>query len=351
MSQFYTSGSDLRTQLYENLDRRTIPGLTGLRAIAAFAVIIYHFCQVPGWHTVFAPGPYGVVCFFVLSGFLITWLLLKERDRTGTVDLKAFWLRRALRIFPAFYVYWLVQAALLGRVPADLWASAFYFYNYFQGFQHQWVMGVVAHTWTLAVEEQFYLLWPFVFVLIRNRMTLKRSLALAILAVQIARAIAWRWIPEAYIYEAFEFRCDALMLGCLLAIALRDRDPLPGWLLHPVMGIAAVCVFPLMMKGNSVTVFNAIGNTATAYASAILILQAIAYAPWFLENRLVTYLGTLSYAIYLYHGLFLDVVLHHRTWSTPLLFLMYTVGTVGAASASYYLVEKPFLRMKRRAVG
>ncbi len=332
---------------YSHLNRTTIPGLNGLRAFAVFAVVLYHFDQHTGLKTWPFPGPYGVVCFFVLSGFLITWLLVKEKNDRGAVNLRNFWIRRALRILPAFYAYWLIQVFLLGRVPVDFWPAALYFYNYFQGSARGWIPGLMAHTWSLAVEEQFYVFWPILFALFPDRRMLKRYLLAAILLIEFLRPIACFFLPEWYVYEAFEFRCDALMIGCLTALLLRDRIGIPSWIFSPVTTVAAICTFPIMMKANSQIVFAMVGNTATAYASAALILQAILYAPLILENSVIRHLGTISYAIYLYHALFLDIIDHHRNWPIPALILIYLGGTLAAASGSYYVVERRFMRYKR----
>lgn len=120
----------LPTRLESKLTQSHIPALDGLRALAVFLVIVAHFGFV------MVPGAHGVMIFFVLSGFLITWLLLKENERYGAVSLAAFYKRRTLRIFPAFYVYWVLMIALLvgtGRaVPwPHAWSALFYTSNYY----------------------------------------------------------------------------------------------------------------------------------------------------------------------------------------------------------------------------
>jgi peptidoglycan/LPS O-acetylase OafA/YrhL len=138
-------------QLDSKLSHSHIPALDGLRAVAVFLVIIAHFGFV------MVPGAHGVMIFFVLSGFLITWLLLKENERYGTVSLAAFYKRRTLRIFPAFYAYWLLMITLLvGTGRAVLWRHAwralFYTSNYYSAFRGDPNNGF-SHTWSLAIGD------------------------------------------------------------------------------------------------------------------------------------------------------------------------------------------------------
>lgn len=155
----------LHADLDSKLSHSHIPALDGIRAVAVFLVIGSHF----GFALV--PGTQGVMIFFVLSGFLITWLLLKENERYGSVSLAGFYKRRTLRIFPAFYVYWLIVVTLLigtGRaVPwPHAWSSLLYVSNYYSAINGDPNNGF-SHTWSLAIEEQFYLLWPLVFLMLR----------------------------------------------------------------------------------------------------------------------------------------------------------------------------------------
>src|SRR5438105_3314001 len=153
--------------LGRSLSARHLPALDGLRMVSAFLVVLYHsgFEHVPGGH--------GVLAFFVISGFLITWLLLQEEARRGAVSLRLFYVRRTLRIFPAFYAFWLLWtgALLLSGRPIH-WPQALsalgYVSNYYQAISGDPNTGY-SHTWSLAIEEQFYLLWPMSFIALRRR--------------------------------------------------------------------------------------------------------------------------------------------------------------------------------------
>jgi peptidoglycan/LPS O-acetylase OafA/YrhL len=169
-----------------SISRPTIPGLNGIRVVAALLVGLDHYV---GTRT----GYLGVEIFFVLSGFLITTLLLRERAKTGTVSLRGFYQRRARRILPAFYVFWVVAAAVqaYNKHPlstGELASTFFYFTNYYESRINHVNHHIIGQTWSLAVEEQFYLLWPVLFLVFRN--DLKR-LAQVIFGLAIACEL-WR---------------------------------------------------------------------------------------------------------------------------------------------------------------
>jgi peptidoglycan/LPS O-acetylase OafA/YrhL len=347
----------LPVTLREGLSSSHLPGLDGLRMVAVSLVVFYHL----GFTA--APGSHGVLTFFVLSGFLITWLFLKEQERFGTFSLRLFYLRRALRIFPAFYCFWLVwTAALLLFDKPIVWGQALsalgYLTNYYQAILGDPGTGY-SHTWSLAIEEQFYLLWPVVLLALGQR----SGRIVVVLAVVIGTIWVYRGVLEfvvgvdqEYIYEAFDTRADHLAMGCLLAVLLRSgRLPrLWGWLCISWMSILtlALLVTSMWLAQTFGTVYrNVVGFAIDPVLVALLIAQVIALREswlWrWLNWRWVRYLGTLSYSIYLYQ----QVVIHpvqQAFMSYPLpVMLGATLATVILlASASYHFVEQPFLRLK-----
>src|SRR5712692_9378521 len=193
---------------------RNIPSLDGLRAISIAFVVLGHLTGTRHFPSsldaahVFA-GP-GVRVFFVISGLLTTTLLLKELDQTGRISITGFYLRRAFRIFPAFYTY-LAAVALFGLArPGELVRAATYTINYVEG--RSWI---VAHIWSLAVEEQFYILWPLTVVALVRRSLLVAG-AVVVLSPFI-RLAQYDFFP-AYrtgIGAQFHTVCDAIACGCL----------------------------------------------------------------------------------------------------------------------------------------
>src|ERR1700730_4181433 len=201
----------LPANLELKLSTSHIPALDGLRAVAVYLVIISHF----GFEMV--PGAHGVMIFFVLSGFLITWLLLKENERYGKVSLADFYRRRTLRIFPAVYVYWLILIALLVATGKAVlwphaWSALFYTSNYYSAINGDPNNGL-SHTWSLAIEEQFYLLWPFVFLMLRGNLKRMSVFLFGLIgAVCVYRAVLCFGfhVDQAYIQAAFDTRLDEL---------------------------------------------------------------------------------------------------------------------------------------------
>ncbi len=348
------------------LSSRHMPVLDGLRALAAMAVVFYHFDEER-----FPIGGTGVLTFFVLSGFLITWLMCDEAERTGTISLRRFYARRSLRIFPAFYVYWLAALGLAvllhvqkGRpIPwGQATASFFYVCNYYQGLNHYPSSGF-SHTWSLGVEEQFYLLWPAAFLVIARLAPIRRVVVTAgIVALFFAIRLTLHLIvgvPEEYVYTSFETRADQLAVGCLLAVVLRSgaAAPVVRALATPAATLVTfgVFVFSQYLSFTHGTDYrNAVGFSIEPALVATLILQLFAShrRPWvrWLDSGPLRFLGRLSYSIYLYQQLVLHILPRFVPKTLPwLVRLPISAGAVVlVAYASYRFVEQPFNRLKTR---
>ncbi|MBV8051533.1 MAG: acyltransferase [Acidobacteriaceae bacterium] len=355
---WFVGRKHLPPSLSQALDQSHLPSLDGLRAFAAFLVVFYH-CFLPSF-----PGGMGVLAFFVLSGFLITWLLLKEEERFGEVSLSMFYMRRCLRIIPAFYVYWLLLVGghiVLERHLAigQAIASLLYVGNYYQALIGDPKTGL-SHTWSLGVEEQFYLLWPITFLWLRQNSRRVRFLLWAIAAVWLYREllIFGFHIKQQYIYQAFDTRADHLMIGCLLAVALRTG--IWAWLWRGLVAVPStiwVTVGLLVCSAICTDRYghyyrDAIGFIIDPVLIAVLIVQSLAHSSIafgaVLNWRWVRYLGTISYSIYLYHGH--AVILAQKVTGTrPWVWQSLAILTVVAlASGSYWFVEQPFLRLRTR---
>jgi peptidoglycan/LPS O-acetylase OafA/YrhL len=319
--------------------------------------MVYHFGLVR------VPGDLGVSAFFVLSGFLITWLLLKENRATGGVSLSRFYRRRVLRIFPAYYAFLAVSFAI-DYLRNDPWSptlrasAAFYVVNYFNAFFGH-PNTSVAHAWSLALEEQFYLLWPFTFLLLRRR---SGRVTIGMTAAIVAVVVLWRSVAflaidasTAYVYNAFETRFDNIAIGCLLALLL-ERESLTGavratvrWSWLPVLTLALLVISRVFLP---TTYHYSLGLTVDAALIAIFIAQVLQLYRarlWaWLELSLVRYLGTISYPLYLYHQWGFGAVRPLHDLPAGLQFLLGTLVCIAVASCSYFVIERPFLRLKRR---
>lgn len=350
--------------LKANLKASKLPRIDGLRAVSALLVILYHYGYT------FIPAGFGVMVFFVISGFLITWLLLKEREKSGTVSLKNFYIRRALRIFPAFYCFWICVTVLLIVLHRSIiWPQAIssfcYVANYYQGL-HGYPSTAYALTWSLSVEEQFYLLWPLTFLLL--------SKSPKKLAITVCAMIGAVWIyrltlhfthlaPEEYIYTSFDTRIDHLLIGCALAIALRFGFLSRVWLQlgrrSAWMGATLLLILGSMSLGYryGIAYRNTAGFIVDPMLVAVLLVQLLSFTSrWttWLDWPPIAYLGTISYATYLYHEVAMGAVgaLVHRFQLPQWVTLAGGLAVVYAvASISYVIIERPCLRMKDRFQG
>jgi len=321
-----------------------IPSLSGLRAFASLAVVIAHVT------TLKVPARHAVTLFFVLSGFLITTLLSRELAVTRTIDIRAFYLRRARRLLPAYYVFLVAVIALMtGRITMEIGAAALYLSDYFNAWVKQ---GIVLHLWSLSVEEHYYLLWPVVLLHWSRTAWFNRTIPGIIVAVELAR-LAFAATHQIYFYYSFEARVDALLIGCGLALWAVNGGVLPrfftgrlSWLL-PVGGLILCTVMPAAQ-------LPTVGDTAAAWFSALLIAQTAVSRPRILNNRVTDYLGARSYSVYLYHVLVRVVyvalvpgafdsgyAIHGNMNQLAVIFL-----SLGAASLSYRFVKRPFLAGK-----
>jgi peptidoglycan/LPS O-acetylase OafA/YrhL len=211
------------TKLEATLRERHLPVLDGLRAIACTLVMVFHAGVIS------VPGDLGVTLFFVISGFLITWLLLNERDRTGTLDLRAFYLRRTLRIFPAYYALIVATIAarhFLGRpwTTAQVATALTYTVDFYIPVVNT-LIHPTNHAWSLAIEEQFYLLWPICLLWLLNRgpRAVIVGVGAAIATVLALRLYAVLVLDASYYVIVYGFftRFDSIAAGCLLAAVLR----------------------------------------------------------------------------------------------------------------------------------
>jgi peptidoglycan/LPS O-acetylase OafA/YrhL len=344
------------------------PALDGIRAVAVLAVMVGHAAQISGWR-IGSGGGIGVFIFFVLSGFLITALLIEERDRTGTNRLVKFYARRALRLLPALVVvlafcglYRLLSSSQHASETADAIPSAmFYFANFYRIGSE--AMGALAHTWSLAVEEQFYLLWPIMVIVIgalaKPRVWKNWVLVVALtgaVASQIERLALRDHASLQRLSVAPDTAADGLLWGCATALVLyivsdagRQRMAAVARLLV-VPGALLLLVWIVWLPGGPGGIVR-YGQLLVALASAVVI-TFIVLAPAgpmhrLLSTRPAIEIGRRSYGLYLWHWVVLTVALSVGLGAKPAVFLEFTLTFV-IAWLSFALVEQPFLRLKGR---
>ncbi len=334
------AGSNVRVSetnsLLTNLTQREIPSLFGLRGLAAIAIVIWHYLDPLKLQYLF-PGPYAVTLFFELSGLLITWLLLQEMERTGSVNMRQFYSRRALRLFPAFYVIWAI--CRLAGPFAGRWFYFFYLGDYYTATTK--VYGVMTHAWSLGVEEKFYLLWPMLLLRVKRSHLIKASVGVLIFE-PVYRLILVSLGYRRYTWFAFDTHLDAIVLGCLIAMLAKQGWRAPRWFNHPLTPVGALV---------GVFLFQNVSDLVT-YLLAVLLISVICRPPLILNNRIVRYLGLISYSLYLSHvyataawrWLFASTVSH----SVAIVLTSQVALAVAVASALHFAVERPFLRLKHR---
>jgi peptidoglycan/LPS O-acetylase OafA/YrhL len=341
-------------------------GLDGLRAIAVGYVILFHY-----W-TGYMPGGFvGVDVFFVLSGFLITGLLLRELDRTDTINFKAFYLRRALRLMPAMWVVIACLFALLLIAPIyskdlfgqdAIWVLTF-MSNWKRAFIERFGGSLFFnHTWSLGVEQQFYLTWPLLLAALSSR--LSRCTLFATIVALIAAVTMWRWYlvwSGASVYRTFhgfDTRIDQILAGCALAVAMS----IPHWrikfldMLNAVPFCAAPLVFVLPFIGlicpTDSAALPVIGSSLVALAATIIIADCHLRPSELLSSVLslgpLAFLGSISYGLYLWHIPVLAAFVaagfeYSLKWKMVALCM-----TLLLATGSFYLVERRFLRIQVR---
>jgi peptidoglycan/LPS O-acetylase OafA/YrhL len=296
-------------------------------------------------------GYLGVRVFFVISGFLITSLLLTEYERTRTISLKGFYARRAWRIFPAFYTFVaaIVVAWALGSIAlhvGDIAAAVTYTMNYH--YDRSWELG---HIWSLSIEEQFYLIWPAMFLLGGPR----RIVPIAIVMIVVApclRAAAFLFFehPDDVAMEAYPCVMDSIATGCLLA-ALKPRLDASRRYLEALRSLWFAFVPITVVIANlptwwavEYTTNVTIQNLGVALCIDRCVRNPDDWVGRVLNWSPLVWLGGLSYSLYLWQEPFLN----HYAKSSVNTFPLNVVLAVGCALASYYLVEKPFLQWRDR---
>lgn len=339
------------------LDKRYWPALDGVRAMAIGLVLLCH--SVPGARG----GGIGVNIFFTLSGFLITSVLLDEFEEEGRVNYLNFYARRALRLFPALLAVALLVALLpnVYRPPLDdsqsrletIPAALLYTANYYRATGHP--LGYLSHTWSLSVEEQFYLVWPVLLVALSIRGRLRRFLPWLIGGLIATRAImAALHVPG--LSDWLSAQADQFAIGAFLAVCLRAGEL--RWLRARVVGWVGLMVLALLALLGSATHQGVHGSfgmyggvTAAGVASAALIgnlaLAQGGLLNWFFTRRSIVVVGMVSYGLYLYHFPIFEWVQHQRWPSSETYLLEYTLTAV-AVTASWLFIETPALRLKSR---
>jgi peptidoglycan/LPS O-acetylase OafA/YrhL len=355
-----------RLRLVGPADGSRLAGLDGLRGIAVAFVVLDH-AHVDGWlwHIFSIGGTAGVTTFFVLSGFLITSLLLREHDVRSRIDLPAFWGRRALRLLPGLWlwlavttlVFWLAGWSQLGYFVDNLVKPAVLYYADFEVLRRP--LGPVQHTWSLAVEEQFYLVWPLLLIglllLVRRWRARLGPTALVVVLLALTVVAGWWRLrvgeqPGGLLAATRRPDTNAvsLLAGATLAAVTRGGWRPPSWcawLGWPVV-VAMLVVPRLPGLTHRFTTVNAV------ILLTVLAVLALATSSTVFTSRALRSVGAISYGLYLWHfplmtayaGEVFRPLGNHRAATSVLIAL----GAAVAAYLSFVLVERPLMRRYKR---
>ncbi len=354
-------------------NKQLIPSLNGLRAISIIMVIFYHFRSSKfiifksQWAnqlaSIFINGELGVNIFFIISGYLITTLLIKEKNKTGSISLKDFYVRRTLRIFPAYYtlllVYFILQSFHYFTLTTTDWLSVvLYSKQFFNSPLHE-----IGHLWSLSVEEVFYLVYPFLFIRFHKHI---KTVVLLLIPVFVLARFHYYNFPLPLLKNTIFTSGDSLLIGCLFAleneriknfIVKHSRLSLLALPLILLSVVVYLYIFSVFFHSSNASlmrfsflpnlVYALFGNVGliTNFLVAYVILMSIYLRNmWFafLNTSLLNYIGLLSYSIYLWQQLFTADRSYLHQLGIPVILLIISV----LAFASYYLIEKPFLNLR-----
>ncbi len=351
-----------------------IPSLDGLRTLSIFLVLAVHTIQhlnlthhvSLAWYAIFDGGT-GVFIFFVISGYLITSLLLNEHQKRGSISMRGFYLRRAMRILPPLYAYVAVLLLLgwAGRLAIyhlDIVSALFFFHNYAPS--RMWSL---EHFWSLSIEEQFYFFWPVLLLYclrkpgLAGRIAASR-IALAVIVVSpVIRVLSFQ-STNPYIHDGagFHMRADSLMYGCVLAL-LQGTPTFERvysfatrvWWIPPAIIFLSDCIGARFQNYWQFPFGYTICGAAIAFFLLWCVRNPASAVGRILNARPIVHLGVLSYSIYLWQTLFLhhdNVTIFGSTLHLLTVFPFNWLAILVVAEMSFHLVEQPSLLLRNHAI-
>lgn len=342
------------------------PELDGVRGISILLVLGLHFTPalLPG-------GYFGVDIFFVLSGFLITSLLLEEWSHHHSISLKHFYVRRALRLGPALLAYLLLLGAYAfvflkkenaREIYLGIALTLSYVSNWVIALKPDFPAGILAITWSLAVEEQFYLVWPLILSLLLSfksrRHWILIALVLGIISIALNRTLLWEaGASVRRLYYATDTHADGLLMGCLVGCLVSwNLLPKSRWLevFMKCVALASVLfiVFLVLTTKHDNPLLYVGGLSFAALGIAVSLLTLVSWpaglAAAVLRFKPLTWVGRISYGLYLWHWPVRGLVFGKAAQASWKQIVVAVVLSFAITSFSFYLIERPFLRWKKR---
>jgi peptidoglycan/LPS O-acetylase OafA/YrhL len=351
---------------------RHIPSLDGLRALSVLLVIVLHTLQryslsrhVPLLYYVLGNGSMGVFIFFVISGYLITSLLLREREKSNTISLRSFYLRRAFRILPPLYVYilFLTVLWLTGSLPGMNRLELITALTFTRNYVPHVGLWALEHLWSLCIEEQFYLIWPalLVFCIVHRKGFEGRHIATRIALVVIVaepfiRVFSYRFLPTFHNPGAFHMQADGLMFGALGALQqghqgfekLYARATRWPWLLPLLLFFVSGALGVKFENYWNMPIGITINGFLILMWLLWLVRNPASISGRVFNQPAIAWVGRLSYSLYIWQTFFLhhlnvEVFGHNGWWNT---FPTSWLCILAIAIFSYYCIERPALRLR-----
>lgn len=360
-------------------DRIFFPNLNGVRAIAAIMVIIHHIEQFLaimgkpnhlGYPIIVQFGKLGVTLFFVLSGFLISYLLFAEEKKTGTIFIKDFYIRRMLRIWPLYYTLVIVSFFILPHI--DLFSLPVYWGTIEQNFGMYLTLFVLflpnlvlskggilpygSQSWSVGVEEQFYLIWPLLMKVLKNKLVVIVGTIMVYFVVYVCVESLKNFIPRYIVAFVSSFQIYSMAIGGFFAyLAFYGKEKWQKWVLNNYVFGGALFIFMILIF---------LSKTKQVYYSIpfAIIIYNLACNPslkTLLENKILNYLGKISYGLYMYHSIaivlsirLLEYLLPRIEYSTiqynAVIVILALVFTMFLSDISYRFMEKRFIKLKTK---
>lgn len=344
-------------------------GLNGLRAIASISVLVSHVFLYKfadfGLPKIFKlhMGGYGVTLFFVISGFLITYLLLVEQKRTDKIIIQKFYLRRILRIWPIYYLFIgiCLVTALFTNELQDIFSNQIYWYLIFSAnipFIFVSGINIIVHYWSIGVEEQFYLFWPWIVKIKRGKILLISIFIFGILF--LTKSLTWFYLgKESVFYRTISItRFHCMMIGAIGAILYFENSKLFLKVLNNRFSQAIAWSILLLLGFGFLNIPAPLVQETIAVVSLVMIIGQIKIENRLinLENKMANFLGKISYGIYIIHPLVIfftarilkHIIFNNVTFKYIAIYTFVISSTIFLAYISYQFIEKPFLKWKRK---
>lgn len=352
-----------------------LPGLNGIRAIAAMSVVVSHINNRLNLYslekgTLMSVADYAVTVFFTLSGFLITYLLLQEKSKTGDIDIKKFYIRRILRIWPLYFLYLLLTVIIIGfeEIKWPILLYVFMIPNFTNSIGQYFSTsiskisgagGLVGHYWSLGVEEQFYAFWPWI---VKNgRHLLKILILFPIFYILLKIILNITNAPYAILVFVNYTRFGCMFIGALGAyLYYYHNEIVMKWVNMKIMQIIAIIFFALVIF-NLFHIASPVNHEIASVFTLIIIINQISNPRklFSLENKPLNFLGKISYGLYVWNPLIIYILsLTYKEYFADIqinkLFLMLLIYVLNTAMIilisylSYEFFEKRFLKFKTK---